>query len=113
EVPGDKDAPADAQTVIDRYVAALGGEEALRKIGQRTVEARMTVLPETGCTDEDENCRVNEIGGTFTLQSTADQRLYRRTVLNKQIEEEGFDGQTGWQFRSGFLVLEDEEESVV
>lgn len=113
DTPGGKDAPAEAKAVVDRYVAALGGEEALRKIAQRTVEARMTFLPETGCTDEDENCRVNETVGTFTLQSTADQRLYRRTVIDKQIEEEGFDGKIGWQFRRGFLVLEDEDESAV
>ncbi|MCY1011081.1 hypothetical protein OV079_37065 [Nannocystis pusilla] len=114
DAPGGKEGnPAEAKAVIDRFIAALGGEEALRKIAQRTVEARMTFLPETGCTDKDENCRSTETVGTFTLQSTADQRLYRRTVIDKQIEEEGFDGKTGWQFRRGFLVLEDEDESVI
>ncbi|MCY0988255.1 aspartyl protease family protein [Nannocystis sp. ILAH1] len=114
DAPGGKEGnPAEAKAVIDRFVAALGGEEALRKIAQRTVEARMTFLPESGCTDKDENCRNTETVGTFTLQSTADQRLYRRTVIDKQIEEEGFDGKTGWQFRRGFLVLEDEDESVI
>ncbi|MCY1056987.1 aspartyl protease family protein [Nannocystis sp. SCPEA4] len=114
DAPGGQDGnPAEAKAVVDRYVAALGGEEALRKIAQRTVEARMTFLPETGCTEKDENCRNTETVGTFTLQSTADQRLYRRTVIDKQIEEEGYDGKTGWQFRRGFLVLEDEDESVI
>lgn len=114
DVPGDKaGAPAEARAVIDRYVAALGGEEALRKIAQRTVEARMTFLPETGCGADDEGCRTTETVGTFTLQSTADQRLYRRTVIDKQIEEEGYDGKVGWQYRRGFLVLEDEDESVI
>lgn len=112
--PGDKaDAPTDAKQVVDRYVKAIGGVEALRAVAQRTVEARMTFLPETGCTAEDENCRTEESVGNFTLQSTVDQRLYRRTVIEKQIEEEGYDGKTGWQFRRGFLVLEDPDESAV
>lgn len=114
DTPGDAtDAPADTKSILDRYVKALGGEEALRKIAQRTVEARMTFLPEQGCTPEDENCRTEEKVGTFTLKSTADQRLYRRTVIDRQIEEEGFDGKEGWQFRRGFLVIEDPEESAV
>lgn len=114
EGPGDSaDAPQDAQTVVDRYIKALGGEEALRKIAQRTVEARMTFLPEEGCSAEDADCRTKELVGNFTLKSTADQRLYRRTTIDRQIEEEGFDGKTGWQFRRGFLVLEDPDESAV
>lgn len=106
-------APANAKVAIDRYVEAIGGEEALRKITQRTVEARMAFLPETGCTADDEDCRTEEKVGTFILQSTADQRLYRRTTIDKQTEEEGYDGKVGWQFRRGFLVLEDPEESAV
>lgn len=114
DTPGDTTAaPTDARSVIDRYIKAIGGEKALRKIGQRTVEARMTLLPETGCEPDDDSCRKDEIVGTFTLQSTADQRLYRRTVINKRIEEEGFDGKTGWQYRGGFLVLEDDDEAAV
>lgn len=114
DVPSDKaEPPTDAKQVIDRYVTALGGADALRAIAQRTVEARMTFLPETGCTNTDENCRTQEAVGGFLLQSTADQRLYRRTTIEKQIDEEGYDGRTGWQFRRGYLVLEDAEESTV
>lgn len=118
DAPGDATgAPQDTKAILDRHVKALGGEEALRKIAQRTVEARMTFLPEEGCTAEDENCRTQEMVGAFTLKSTADQRLYRRTVIGagkqQQVEEEGFDGKTGWQFRRGFLVLEDPDEAAV
>jgi hypothetical protein len=57
----------------------------------------MTFLPETGCTEADADCRREEKIGTFTLQTTAQPRLYRRTVLDNQIEEQGFDGKQGWR----------------
>jgi predicted aspartyl protease len=114
DAPGAREgAPASAKDVIASYITAIGGEEALRKITHRTVEARMTFLAEQGCTAEDEDCRTDEKVGTFILQSTADQRLYRRTTIDKTSEEEGYDGKVGWQFRRGFLVLEDPEESAV
>ena len=37
EVPSDEGAPQTAEAVLSRYVTAVGGEEALRKITQRTV----------------------------------------------------------------------------
>ncbi len=106
-------APTTAQAVLDRYIEALGGEAALRKINQRTVEARMTFLPETGCPPDDETCRLDEKIGSFLLQTTADNRLYRRTTIEKQIDEQGYDGATGWQLRGGMLVLEDAEEAAI
>ncbi len=120
KVPTDTDepgsqqaAPKTAKEVIDRYVAALGGEEALRKISQRTVDARMTFLPETGCKDTDKDCRREEKIGSFTLQTTSDAKMYRRTNLDNQIDEQGYDGKQGWQLRGGILVLEDEDEAAI
>lgn len=120
KVPTDTDEPGSEQAapkagkeVVDRYVTALGGEEALRKITRRTVDARMTFLPETGCTDADKDCRREEKIGSFTLQTTADSRMYRRTNLDNQIDEQGFDGKQGWQLRGGILVLEDAEDSAI
>lgn len=106
-------APKTAKEVIDRYVLAIGGEPTLRNLKQRTVEARITFLPETGCTDADEDCRREEKVGTFTLQTSTDTKMYRRTVVDNQIDEQGFDGKQGWQLRGGTLVLEDAEEAAV
>ncbi|MBL9104505.1 MAG: retropepsin-like domain-containing protein [Myxococcales bacterium] len=111
--PGADKAPASAQEVLGRFILALGGEPKLREITQRTVEARMTFLPETGCTDADADCRREEKIGNFTLSTTTAPRLYRRTVIENQIEEQGYDGKQGWQYRGGVLVLEDAEESAI
>jgi tetratricopeptide (TPR) repeat protein len=111
--PEAQGAPKSAQEILDRYLLALGGDPTLRKITQRTVEARMTFLPETGCEEGDADCRREEKVGTFTLQTTTEPKLYRRTVIDNQIEEQGYDGKQGWQYRGGVLVLEDEEESAV
>ncbi len=106
-------APKAAKEVLDRYIVALGGEPAIRKIGQRTVDARMTFLPETGCTEKDTDCRRDEKIGSFTLQTTADAKMYRRTNLDNQIDEQGYDGKQGWQLRGGVLILEDPEEAAI
>ena len=114
EEPGaHQGAPKTAKEVIDRYVLAIGGEPTLRGLKQRTVEARITFLPETGCTDADQDCRREEKVGTFTLQTSTDAKMYRRTVVDDQVDEQGFDGKQGWQLRGGTLVLEDADEAAV
>lgn len=111
EDPGaQQGAPKTAAEVLDRYVAALGGEATLRGLKQRTVEARITFLPETGCGEADEDCRREQTVGSFTLQTTADQKLNRRTVIDNRIDEQGFDGKVGWGLRDGAVVLADEAE---
>ena len=105
--------PKTAVEVMDRYVAALGGEAKLRELHQRTVEARITFLPETGCTDADTDCRREEKIGSFTLQTTDDQKLNRRTVIDNRIDEQGFDGKQGWSLREGAIVLADEAENTL
>ena len=106
-------APKTASEVMDRYVTAIGGEPALRELHQRTVEARITFLPETGCTDADEDCRREEKIGSFTLQTTDDLKLNRRTVIDNRIDEQGFDGKQGWALRDGAIVLADETETTL
>lgn len=106
-------APKTGEEVLDRYVAALGGEAKLREVHQRTVEARITFLPETGCADADTDCRREEKIGSFTLQTTDDQKLNRRTVIDNRIDEQGFDGKQGWSLREGSLVLADEAETTL
>jgi hypothetical protein len=113
EPEGTVKAPKAPEEVLSRYILALGGEPTLRKIQQRTVESRMTFLPETGCTDADADCRRDEKVGTFTLQTTTQPRLYRRTAVDNQVEEQGYDGKQGWRYQAGILVLEDAEESAV
>jgi|JI6StandDraft_1071083.scaffolds.fasta_scaffold00564_9 hypothetical protein len=106
-------APKTASEVMDRYVTAIGGEPTLRELHQRTVEARITFLPETGCTDADEDCRREEKIGSFTLQTTDDLKLNRRTVIDNRIDEQGFDGKQGWALRDGAIVLADETETTL
>lgn len=116
EVPADLEtpegkpaAPSTVQELLDRHVAASGGEEALRELSQRTVEARVLFKPQEGCQEGDEGCIWEETTGQFVLYSTADGRMYRRMVVGDNVLERGFDGETGWQMQSEpqMLVLED------
>ncbi len=113
QAPTDESAPSTAQAVLGRYITAVGGEAALRKINQRTVVSRMVVKPEEGCEEDEEECMRQEQTGTFTLQTTAKGQLYRRTVLGDAVEERGFDGTNGWQLQSGILVLDDAAAAAV
>lgn len=106
-------APKTAGEVVDRFVKALGGEAKLRELHQRTVEARITFLPETGCAATDEDCRREEKIGSFTLQTTDAQQLNRRTVIDNRIDEQGFDGKQGWSLREGAVILADEAENTL
>ena len=105
--PEKRDAPATAEEVFARYIAALGGEDQLRALKQRTVEARMIVKPELGCDEDDEQCLREEQVGSFLLQKADGNRLYRSTVLGDQVEERGYDGEVGWQYVAGVLRQDD------
>lgn len=89
-------APTSASEVLGRYVAALGGEEAIRAKAQRTVEARIVIRAEDGCEDASEGCLPEDQSGSFLYQSTATGQLYQRTVVGDSVEEHGYDGTQGW-----------------
>lgn len=114
---------------MSRYVAALGGEKALRALEQRMVEARLRFStppldeegkpcqpPEASENDSEDppTCRVREQLGQFVLYTTAPGHLYRRMVAGTTIDERGYDGQVGWQLQvePPVLMLEDEAESL-
>ncbi len=114
DAPAAPAAPETAAQVLTRHVQALGGEAALRKIAGRTTEARMTFLPDEGCTEDDGSCIREPLKGSFMLHTTADGRMYRRTVVGELIEERGFDGTRGWQvLLDGTVRLETPEEAAV
>lgn len=110
---GNASAPSTAAEVLGRHVKALGGEKKLREIKQRTVEARMVFLAEEGCEEGAEGCFAKDETGTFILQSTADGRLYRRTVLRDLVEERGYDGKVGWSLGGGVLRIDTKDEAVI
>lgn len=102
-------APSTATELLDRHISASGGAEALRALDQRTIEARVVFKAEDGCEEGDEGCMAEDKVGEFVLYTTADGRMYRRMVVDDNIIERGFDGETGWQMQSQpqMLVLED------
>ncbi len=119
--PEEVSAPSTAQEILDRYVAALGGEELVRSLQQRTVEARLTFHADEGCEPGDQGCNPYAASGSFTLQMTADGRMFRRMIIDAPpeagpgipptISERGFDGEVGWELQPGeppLLVLDDE-----
>ena len=110
---GTPSVPASAEEVLERHIKAIGGAPKLHGIKQRTVEARMVFRAEAGCEEGDNGCFAKDQKGSFVLQTTADGRLYRRTVLGEVIEERGFDGKTGWSLGSdGILQLDTDDEKV-
>lgn len=110
---GPASAPSTAGEVLARHVKALGGEKKLRAITERTVEARMVFFAEEGCEEGNENCFSKDEAGSFVLQSTANGRLYRRTVLREQVEERGYDGKSGWSLGGGVLRIDTPDEAVI
>ncbi|RMG96537.1 MAG: hypothetical protein D6705_10980 [Deltaproteobacteria bacterium] len=91
-------APAtDEGAILARYVEALGGRAALESVEALTVEARLSIPADEGCTKDRNDCLATPQRGTFTLVTTADGRMYRRSVLGDTVEERGYDGTTGWQ----------------
>lgn len=107
------EAPATAEAALARYVAAIGGEEALRKLEHRTMEARMVIKPAEGCEEDDPQCPTEEQQGSFLLQKAKGPKLYRRTVVGNFVEERGFDGARSWQHVAGQLGLDDPELTAI
>ncbi len=110
EPGGTAAAPSTAAEVMARYVEGSGGEKLLRALPARTIEARMIVRAQADCAPGDETCLAEDQVGTFLLRTTADGKLYRRTVLGEQVEEKGFDGKAGWQLSGDLLRMESKAE---
>lgn len=103
-------APSTAAEVLDRFIAASGGDAALRALPARSIEARMIVRAQEDCEAGDEGCLAEDQVGSFLLRTTADGQLYRRTVLDELVEEKGYDGTMGWQLSGDLLRVESDEE---
>ncbi len=114
ELPQDPDstaaAPSTAAEVLARYIEGSGGDKALRALPARSIEARMVLRAQEGCEPDDETCLAEDEVGSFLLRTTADGKLYRRTVLADLVEEKGFDGEQGWQMAGDVLRIENEAE---
>lgn len=115
ELPEEPDAtpsaPSTAAEVLDRFIEASGGEAALKALPARSIEARMIVRAQEGCDDpETQGCLAEDQVGSFLLRTTADGKLYRRTVLDELVEEKGYDGKEGWQLAGDLLRLESDVE---
>jgi hypothetical protein len=107
-------APTTVDEVLARHIAAIGGEEKLKTIRQRTTEARMIFRADEGCEEDDDTCMHKDETGSFVLHSTADGRLYRRTLIGDMVEERGFDGKLGWALAgNGALRIDTEEEAAL
>ncbi|GEM_PF-1190318 len=109
EEPVVSTAPLSAQEILDRYVQAVGGEQALRAIHQRTEEAELLFKAQEGCEEGDSSCLAKDTPGQFMLFSSNDGRMFRSTVIGEQIVQAGFDGKTGWQYQvePPLLILEE------
>jgi hypothetical protein len=112
EEPREVTAPSTAADIVERYVTAIGGEDALRALSQRTIEAELLFKAQQGCEDNDPNCIPVDTDGQFMLYLTADGRMFRSTVVGEQILQHGYDGERGWQYQvePPVLVIEDGEQ---
>jgi hypothetical protein len=73
-----------ARTVVDRYVAAIGGRAAVKKPTSRTIAGRFE-LPAQG------------MGGPFEITAAAPDRMLLKITLQGLGEmARGYDGQVGW-----------------
>jgi tetratricopeptide (TPR) repeat protein len=106
-------APTTAAELLDRHIRALGGTEKLNAIQQRTVEARMVFRAEEDCEAGRQDCFAEDQTGSFVLHTTADGRLYRRTLLGDLVEERGYDGKTGWSMGNDRMLRLDAPDEVV
>ncbi len=114
ELPEEPDptpaAPSTAAEVLARFIEGVGGETLLRSLPARSIEARMILHAQDGCSPDDETCLSEEQVGSFLLRTTADGKLYRRTVLGDMVEEKGFNGEEGWQLAADVLRQETGDE---
>lgn len=113
EPEGTPGVPSTAGEVLARYIERAGGEARLRALAARSIEARMVLRPQEGCEVGDQTCIAEEKVGSFLLRTTADGKLYRRTVLDEMVEEKGYDGKTGWNLAGEVVRLESAEELVL
>jgi predicted aspartyl protease len=108
---GETAAPKNAQEVLSRYIQAIGGEAALRKVHARTTEAKIVFLAEKDCDATQGPCTTEDTVGQYVRYSTDDGRSMRRVVVATRVEERGFDGKVGWQLQTDPPALILEEES--
>lgn len=116
QTPGLGEAPTSAEQLLGRYISAIGGQEAVSTIAHRTMESRMTLKAEPGCDAEmaaENQCLAEEVQGSFTLQKSSGNLLYRRTVIGERVEERGYDGQSGWHFAAGRVLLDDAQMAAI
>lgn len=105
--------PSTAGEVLSRFIEGSGGEQTLRALPARSIEARMTVRAQQGCEADAEDCLSEDQVGSFLLRTTADGKLYRRTVLGELVEEKGFDGKEGWQMTGDVVRVENADEQAL
>jgi hypothetical protein len=72
-----------AEDILNKYVAALGGERAIERLKSRT--ARGTILQPNGIT------------ASFELYQEAPDRFYQVITTAQGTTERGFNGKVGWQ----------------
>lgn len=72
-----------AADIFNKYIAALGGEQAIERLKSRT--ARGTILQPNGTTAK------------FDLYQEAPDRFYQVITTAQAITERGFNGKVGWQ----------------
>lgn len=117
ELPDDSEGtpgvPSTAAQVLERYIEGAGGRQRLRDLSARSIEARMILRAQEGCEVGDQTCIAEEKVGSFLLRTTADGKLYRRTVLDEMVEEKGYDGKMGWQLAGGVVRVESPEELIL
>jgi murein DD-endopeptidase MepM/ murein hydrolase activator NlpD len=79
-----------AQQVLDKALAALGGKESLAKIQTRTASGKV---------------EAKGVTGTYQLWAKAPDRLKTTLDISIQRMERGFDGSNGWEKRTSVREL--------
>jgi murein DD-endopeptidase MepM/ murein hydrolase activator NlpD len=83
-----------AQQVLDKALAALGGKENLSKIQTRTASGKV---------------EAKSVTGTYQLWAKAPDRLKTTLDISIQHVERGFDGSDGWEKRTSVRELNESE----